>query len=103
MEIKPLENPICEKCKIYLPKAVYEWACFKCFTIYRAQGFRQNEKKWIEYLPYGSLKDLFIDIPMGISQWSNHGIKHGYDKFFGIKWPSDKELASHLLKMTKLK
>ena len=24
------------------------------------------------------------DSPMGVSQWKNHGIKYGYDKFFGI-------------------
>ena len=29
----------------------------------------------------------FQDIaPMGVSQWKNHGIKYGYDKYFGIEW-----------------
>ena len=26
------------------------------------------------------------EIPMGVSQWKNHGIKNGYDKYFKIVW-----------------
>lgn len=27
--------------------------------------------------------------PMGVSQWRNHGIAYGYDKFFNIEWPNE--------------
>jgi hypothetical protein len=30
-----------------------------------------------------------LEIPMGVSQWRNHGIKWSYDKYFKIKWPKN--------------
>ena len=30
-----------------------------------------------------------LEIPMGVSQWMNHGIKWSYDKFFKIIWPKN--------------
>ena len=48
----------------------------------------------LEFIRKGILCDLRINngkhtfqedvAPMGVSQWKNHGIKYGYDKFFGI-------------------
>jgi hypothetical protein len=32
-----------------------------------------------------------LEYPMGVSQWRNHGIKWGYDKFFKLIWPKEKE------------
>ena len=28
------------------------------------------------------------EVPLGVSQWKEHGIKYGYDKYFKIKWPN---------------
>lgn len=33
-----------------------------------------------------------IEIPMGVSEWKNHGIKYQYDKYFGI------EFKGHILR-----
>jgi len=30
------------------------------------------------------------EIPMGVSQWKEMGIKYGYDKYFNIKWEEEK-------------
>jgi hypothetical protein len=32
--------------------------------------------------------DLHVNgVPMGVSEWREHGIKYGYDQYFKIKWP----------------
>ena len=44
-------------------------------------------------------KDHFIskkELPMGVSQWKNHGIKLGYWKYFEKDYISKKELQEHI-------
>lgn len=42
--------------------------------------------KTIEWV---KIEDKPLDIPMGVSQWRNHGMKWSYDKYFKIKWPKN--------------
>lgn len=41
--------------------------------------------------------------PMGVSQWKNHGIKFGYDKYFNINWDMPQEIKPPLFESIHLK
>jgi hypothetical protein len=67
IEIKPLKNPVCDKCIAYRPQGAYQWACLDCKTIYRAEKWTKDGEAWFEHKPYGHLivwpEDELLETP----------------------------------------
>ena len=83
MEIK-FENPVCKRCVTYLPEGFYQWVCPECYTHYKAEKYARETENgpvdaWFEYRP---VEGKMPNLPMGLSQWREHGDKYGYTKYF---------------------
>jgi hypothetical protein len=69
----------------YIRKVINKKQCPKDFSCIRTEELEKlienlkNLKKEIEIWTNN------FDVPMGVSQWINHGEKYGYDKFFKKK------------------
>lgn len=56
----------------------YHWMCPVCVTYYKAYETRKAKRQKFEY----HAEKHSLDLPMGASQWLNHGRKYGYVDYF---------------------
>lgn len=89
-----IQNPKNKDCIV--EKGFYSFKCKHCGLQYRARKYRTGDQDVWKYVATGedieadvfeNLRDSYqqnidSDIPMGVSQWKEYGIKYGYWEYF---------------------